>query len=79
MIGWVAGLLAPHALRVAGWLAILGALAGALLGARQVGQNAERVERMRKTIEVQREQLNAAARHPRDRDELLGRVRDGSF
>lgn len=79
MIGWVAGLFAPHALRVAGWLAILGALTGALLGARQAGQNAERVERLRKTIEVQREQLNAAAHRPRDRDDLLGRVRDGSY
>ena len=79
MIGWVGGLLAPHALRIAGWLAILGAVAAVLLGARQAGRNAERVEHMRKIIEVQREQLAAAARRPRDRNELLGRVRNGSF
>ncbi len=79
MIGWVGGLLAPHALRIAGGLAILGAVAAVLLGARQAGRNAERVEHMRKTIEVKREQLDAAARRPRDRDELLGRVHNGSF
>lgn len=79
MIGWVGSLLVPHALRIAGWLAILGAVATVLLGARQAGRNAERVEHMRKTIEVQREQLAAAARRPRDRNELLGRVRSGSF
>ncbi len=79
MIGWAGSLLAPHALRIAGWLAILGAIAAVLLGSRQAGRNAERVEHMRKIIEVQREQLAAAARRPRDRNELLGRVRNGSF
>jgi hypothetical protein len=79
VIGWAGSLLAPHALRIAGWLAILGAIAAVLLGSRQAGRNAERVEHMRKIIEVQREQLAAAARRPRDRNELLGRVRNGSF
>ena len=79
MIGWAGSLLAPHALRIAGWLAILGAVAAVLLGSRQAGRNAERVEHMRKIIEVQREQLAAAARRPRDRNELLSRVHNGSF
>jgi hypothetical protein len=53
--------------------------AAILLGARQAGRNAERVERMRKTIEVQHDQLDAASRRPRDRDELARRMRDGTF
>jgi hypothetical protein len=72
-------LLAPYALKLVGLFAIIGAVAATLLGARQAGRNAERVERMRRTIEVQREQLDAASRRPRDRDELARRMRDGSF
>jgi hypothetical protein len=72
-------LLAPYALKLVGLFAIIGAVTAILLGARQAGRNAERVERMRRTIEVQREQLDAASRRPRDRDELARRMRDGSF
>ena len=72
-------LLAPYALKLAGLFAIIGAVVAILFGARQTGRNAERVERMRRTIEVQREQLDAASRRPRDRDELARRMRDGSF
>ena len=79
MIAIIGRLLAPYALMLAGFVAILGAVAAVLLGARQAGRNAERVERMRRTIEVQREQLDAASRRPRDRDELARRMRDGSF
>jgi hypothetical protein len=52
VIAIIGAALAPHALRIAGWLAMLGAVAAVLLGSRQAGRNAERVERMRKTIEV---------------------------
>ena len=79
MIALIGRLLAPYALKLAGIFAIIGAVAAVLLGARQAGRNAERVERMRRTIEVQREQLDAASRRPRDRDELTRRMRDGSF
>ena len=79
MIAIVGRLLAPYALKLAGLFAIIGAVAAVLLGARQAGRNAERVERMNRTIEVQRDQLDAAARRPRDRDELTVRMRDGSF
>jgi hypothetical protein len=79
MIAILGRLLAPYALKLAGLFAIIGAVAAILLGARQAGRNAERVERMRKTIEVQREQLDAASRRPRDRDELARRMRDGLF
>ena len=79
MITIIGRLLAPYALKLVGLFAIIGAVTAILLGARQAGRNAERVERMRRTIEVQREQLDAASRRPRDRDELARRMRDGSF
>ncbi len=79
MIAIVGRLLAPYALKLAGLFAIMGAVAAVLFGARQAGRNAERVERMRRTIEVQHDQLDAASRRPHDRDELAGRMRDGSF
>ena len=79
MIALIGRLLAPYALKLAGLFAIIGAVTAILLGARQAGRNAERVERMRRTIEVQREQLDAASRRPRDRVELARRMRDGSF
>lgn len=79
MIAFLGRLLAPYALKLVGGIAVLGAIAAVLLGARQAGRNAERVERMRKTIEVQSDQLEAAARRPRDRNELARRMRDGTF
>ena len=79
MTAIIGRLLAAYALKLVGLAAILGAVAAVLFGARQAGRNAERVERMRRTIEVQREQLDAASRRPRDRDELARRMRDGSF
>lgn len=68
-----------NALGLLSWLAAAAAVAAVLLGARQAGRNAERVERMKKTIEVQRDQMEAATRRPRDRDDLARRMRDGSF
>ena len=79
MIAILGRLLAPYALKLAGIFAIVGAVAAILFGARQAGRNAERAERMRRTIEVQREQLDAASRRPRDRDDLARRMRNGSF
>ena len=57
----------------------MGAVAAILFRAREAGRNAERVERLRRNIEVQHDQLEAAARRPRDRGELTGRMRDGTF
>ena len=50
-------LLVPYALKLAclfAIIAIIAPIAAILLGARQAGRNAERVERKRRTIEVQR-------------------------
>ena len=69
------------------WLvAAIVALAVLLFGARRSGRDAERVERLeneqaraRETDEVKDEQLEAAARRPRDRAELDRRMRNGEF
>ena len=79
MISLIEQFLAPFSIRIMAFTAIIVAIILTLLGARQAGRNAERAERMRRTIEVQREQLDAASRRPRDRDELARRMRDGSF
>lgn len=43
------------------------------------GRLTARLESMEKTDDVQRRMLDAAARRPRDRDELAERLRDGQF
>jgi hypothetical protein len=45
----------------------------------RLGRLGERLDASEKTNDVQREMLEAAARRPRDRDELAGRLRDGRF
>jgi len=45
----------------------------------RAGRLAERLETMEKAHDVQRRMLEAAARRPRDRDDLADRLRDGEF
>ena len=45
----------------------------------RAGRLAERLETTEKANDVQRQMLEAAARRPRDRDELAERLRDGRF
>ncbi len=45
----------------------------------RVGRISERLENTEKTNAIQRRMLEAAARRPRNRDELLDRLRDGGF
>lgn len=45
----------------------------------RVGRLAERLETTEKVNDVQRRMLEAAARRPRDRNELAQRLRDGRF
>ena len=73
------GWLLRNVLTVLGWLAASAAVAAVLFGARQSGRTAERVENMRRTIEVQRDQLEAASSRPRDRGELARRMRNSTF
>jgi hypothetical protein len=73
------GWLLRNALTLLGWLAAAAGAAAVVFGARQAGRNAERVENMRRTVELQRDQLEAASRRPRDRGELARRMGDGTF
>jgi hypothetical protein len=73
------GWLLRHVLTLLGWLTAAAGVAAVLFGARQAGRNAERVENMRQTLEVQRDQLQAAIRRPRDRGGLARRMRDGTY
>ncbi|MBN8291862.1 hypothetical protein JI664_07805 [Rhodobacter sp. NTK016B] len=54
-----------------------------LLNLRRVGERtgraAERINILERTNEIQRRMLDAAARRPRDRNELVDRLRDGGF
>ncbi|HCE02989.1 MAG: hypothetical protein CL558_04765 [Alphaproteobacteria bacterium] len=45
----------------------------------RTGRLAERLETTEKANDVQRRMLEAAARRPRDRDELADRLRNGRF
>ncbi|WP_108485423.1 hypothetical protein [Oceaniglobus ichthyenteri] len=45
----------------------------------RVGRIAERLENTEKANDTQRRMLEAAARRPRNRDELVDRLRDGGF
>ena len=45
----------------------------------RTGRLAERLETLEETNDVQRRMLEAAARRPRDRDDLADRLRDGEF
>jgi hypothetical protein len=73
------GWLLRNALELLGWLAAATAVVAVLFGARQAGRTAELIETMRRTVEVQRDQLEAASRRPRDCNELARRMRNGTF
>ena len=45
----------------------------------RAGRLSERLDTREKANEVQRRMLEAAARRPRNRDELVDRLRDGGF
>jgi len=43
------------------------------------GRAAERLENLERTHAIQRQMLEAASRRPRNRDDLLERLREGGF
>ena len=45
----------------------------------RAGRAAERMDQLERTHAIQRQMLDAAARRPRDRDDLLERLREGGF
>ncbi|MFB2533101.1 hypothetical protein ACEYYA_13110 [Paracoccus sp. p3-h83] len=47
--------------------------------AERAGRAAERLDQLEQTHAIHRQMLDAAARRPRSRDDLLDRLRDGGF
>jgi len=80
-ITWVTG--SRLALAVGKWAAIVTTISLFLLSLRRSGERAgrlaERLENTEKANETQRRMLEAVARRPRNRDELVERLRDGQF
>ena len=84
MMGALAALMAsPWARRLAIGLALIGAVLLFLLNLRRAGEvagrHAERLQQMERQNDIQRRMLEAASNRPRDRDELVDRLRDGRF
>ena len=81
LVTWLTG--GRFALAVGKWAAIASAVSLFLLSLRRFGERAgrlaERLENTEKTNAIQRQMLKATARRPRDRDELVERLRDGEF
>ena len=73
------GWLSSNALRLIGWGAIAASVAAILLGARRAGRNAERYDQLKKIVEIKDAQLRATLDAPRNRGELVDRLRDGTF
>ena len=71
--------LSSNTLRLAGWGVAALSVAAVLFGARQAGRNAERVDQLKKSLEVKDAQLRATLDAPRNRGELVDRLRDGKF
>jgi hypothetical protein len=72
---WLTG----NALRLLGYGIAAFSVATILFGARQAGRSAERVDQLRKIVEIKDAQLRATLDAPRTRDELVDRLRDGKF
>ena len=81
LITWFTG--SRFALAVGKWAAIVLTVSLFQLSLRRSGERAgrlaERLENTEKANEIQRQMLEAAARRPRNRDELARRLRDGQF
>ncbi|WP_210879922.1 hypothetical protein [Roseovarius autotrophicus] len=80
----LAGLLArPWARRVAALALVALTVTLFILNLRRQGERAgraaERLEAMERNDAIHRQMLDAAARRPRSRDDLLDRLRDGGF
>ena len=71
--------LLSHLARLIGCGAAALSVFAVLLGARQAGKKAERVEQMKKALEVKNGQLNATLEVPRTRSELVNWLQRGKF
>lgn len=84
MIGWITAVLASDLARKAlGLLLASVTIILFLLNLRPAGERtgrlAERLQSTEKAHDIQRQMLDAAARRPRGRSDLVDRLRDGHF
>ena len=83
-MGWITALLASGpAQKALGLLLAAASITLFLLNLRRAGERAgrlaERLSTSEKSLEIQRQMLDAASRRPADRDALAERLRDGRF
>jgi hypothetical protein len=73
----------PCARRAAGYAFVVLTIALFTLNLRRQGERAgraaERIDHLERTHAIHRQMLHAASRRPRDRDDLLDRLREGGF
>lgn len=72
---WLSG----NILKLIGWGVAALSVLTVLFGARQSGRNAERVDQLKKIVEIKDAQLRATLNAPRTRAELVDRLLDGKF
>ena len=65
--------------RLLGWGAIASSVVAVLLGARQAGRKSERMDQLKKTVEVKDAQLRAQMEAPRSRAALLKWLHKGKL
>lgn len=75
----ITGWFSSNAIKLIGWGAAALSVAAILLGARQSGRTAERYDQLKKIVEIKDAQLRATLSAPRNRAELVDRLRDGEF
>lgn len=71
--------LTANALRLITYGVAICSIAAVLFGARQAGRSAERVDQLKKSLEVKDAQLRATLTAPRNRTELINSLRRGKF
>jgi hypothetical protein len=71
--------LRSKALVIAGWGAVVLAVLGVLLGVRNAGKQAVKVDIMKEALKVKHAQQKAAASGPRDKPGLIDELRRGKF
>ena len=75
----VKNFIAGNILTILGWGAAALAVLAILAGAKRAGRLAERADNLHEAAQVTHEQIKAALGRPRTRDDLVGRMRDGTF
>jgi hypothetical protein len=71
--------LSSNIIRLAGWGVAALSVVTVLFGSRQAGRNAERVDQLKKIVEIKDAQLRATLDVPRNRNELIDVLRRGKF